>query len=183
MSLAFLTIAFRVVALSIPRMWQLVRTKLTSGFVSGFAPSRRAHLTCSRATSLVLFTTVLDVPAMVLAANWTEGKLTDSSWEERGEGGRSGEGGLGVGEVARRAPAATPAPAWVRDGPEFCPPLRPLTILFLSCSISWSFFLQFPFSFRFLELYRTSLGLGFRVYPSDLHTMPYVPEPFLPTLI
>jgi hypothetical protein len=38
-----------------------------------------------------------------------------------------------------------PAPAWVRDGSEFYLPLWPLTILFLSCSTSWSFPLGFLF--------------------------------------
>jgi hypothetical protein len=40
-----------------------------------------------------------------------------------GDGVRMGGGGLGVGEVARRAPAAASAPAWVRDGPELYLPL------------------------------------------------------------
>jgi hypothetical protein len=70
LSLAPFTIAFIVLPLSIPKMWQLVRMKLTSCFVSGFPPLRRIVLTCSRALSLVLFTTVQDATlVMTLALN------------------------------------------------------------------------------------------------------------------
>jgi hypothetical protein len=69
LSLAFFTIAFSVVSPSSPKMWQLVRTKLASGLVSKLPPLRRAFLTCSSAASLVFFTTVLDMPDMVLSAD------------------------------------------------------------------------------------------------------------------
>ncbi len=50
-------------------MWQLVRTKLASSLVSRLPPLRRTFLTCSSAASFDFFTTVLDVPVMVLSAD------------------------------------------------------------------------------------------------------------------
>ncbi len=77
-------------------------------------------MTCSRASSFVLFTTVLDTTlVMALIADWTEEEMAANFWKK---GGGAGEG-LGVGEVARRAPVVAPAPVWVRDGSELYLPL------------------------------------------------------------
>jgi hypothetical protein len=52
-----------------PSIWQLVRMKLISCFVNKQQFVRRAVLTCSKASSLVLFTTILELPlTMTLAA-------------------------------------------------------------------------------------------------------------------
>ncbi len=66
MSLALFTMTLTLASPLSPKIWQLVRMKLASGLVSRLPPVRRAFLTCSSAASFVFFTTVLDVPVMVL---------------------------------------------------------------------------------------------------------------------
>ncbi len=97
---SLVAIALSVASPLSPKMWQLVRTKLASGLVSRLPPLRKTFLTCSSAASFVFFTTVLDVPVMVLSADC--GGLT-AGW--RGWGGGNGVES-GVGEGGGRAPAA-----------------------------------------------------------------------------
>ncbi len=137
-----------------------MRIKLISCFVNKQLFVRRAILMCSSASSLVLFTTVLELPlTMVLATvvllavdrrllrKWRVwGGEGDVAWASLS----NGRFPSGVGEVRSRVlPACSTG--------FFC--LCPYSRLFL--------FPSFP------ELYHTSPYSDFRVYPSDLQKCPW----------
>jgi hypothetical protein len=126
-------IPFTMALLSRPSIWQLVRIKLISCFVNKQLFVRRASLMCSRASSLVLFTTVLELPlAMTLTAVIL--LVTDRNCWGGGE-----EGGGRVGEVMATPAEASPL-AWVRYRAEFYLPLFWVSLslsVFSLCSFSF----------------------------------------------
>jgi hypothetical protein len=124
---------------STPSIWQPVRIKLISCLVNKQLFVRKANLMCSRASSLDLFTTVLE-PPLTMAPAAVVLPVTDRQLLGR-EGGR-GRGGVGVGEVIRRAPVEAFRLAWVRCGSE---PYLPVTLSFLVFVrlLAVSFFLPF----------------------------------------
>jgi hypothetical protein len=158
LSLTLFMTVFAMALPSTPSMWQLVRIKLISCLVNKQLFIRKASLMCSRASSLDLFTTVLGAPLTMALATVVLLVLT-ASCQGFGGGGKGGKGGgVGVGEVIRRAPAGALRLAWVRYGSES---YLPCSTEFPSPSSSpLSVFSQFPFSFRFLKPYRTSLIFG-----------------------
>ncbi len=143
---------------SSPRIWQLVRIKLISCFVNKQLFVRKATLTCSKASSLVLFTTVLELPlAMMLTAvvllvidRKLLGKRKRGGWGWWGRGGeRCHVGGRWV--ALQRA-----LPLWRGWGAELsstclstgflclCPFPRFVPFSFLSWAISYKPVLGFP---------------------------------------
>jgi hypothetical protein len=121
-------------------------------------------LMCSSASSLVLFTTVLELPlAMMLAAVVL---LVIDRQLLGAERCRRKERGGGVAWVGSGSPSNGRYPlAWVRCGAEFYLPVplgRSAFVRFLALFL----FPSFP------ELYHTSSYLDFRVYLSDLHKCP-----------
>ncbi len=102
-------IALIVAWLSTPRIWQLVRIKLISCFVNKQPFVRKATLTCSSASSLDLFTTVLELP---LAMMLTTVVLLAVDRRLLGGEGRGGGGEGGMGRVGERGHIPTDAIPW-----------------------------------------------------------------------
>jgi hypothetical protein len=95
LSLTSFITAFAMALPSTPNMWQLVRIKLISCLVNKLLFVRKASLMCSRASSLDLFTTVLETPlTMALAAV----VLPVADRQLPGGGRGRGRGGVGMGE-------------------------------------------------------------------------------------
>jgi hypothetical protein len=114
---------------------------------------------------------------MALATAVLMGGWVDDRWLPEGGG---GEGGLGVGEVVRRAPVWPPALAWVRCGPELY--LLAVTAVCTS-TVPGPFSSQSSFSFRFLELcLQARYSVSVYIRPICINAL-FVPEPFLPTLV
>jgi hypothetical protein len=162
LSLTSFQTAFAMALPSRPSIWQLVRIKLISCLVNKQLFVRKANLICSRASSLDFFTTVLELPlTMALAAV----VLPVTDRQPLGRGGGERGGGVGVGEVIRRAPAEASRLAWVRCRSEF----------YLPAILSFLVFVRFLPLFlfpSFPKLYRTSLYSDFRIYLSGLHKCP-----------
>ncbi len=94
LSLTSFATAFAMALPSTPNIWQLVRIKHISCLVNKLLFVRKANLMCSRASSLDLFTSVLEETPLTMAMAAVVLPVTDRQLSG-GEGGRKGgEGGL-----------------------------------------------------------------------------------------